>query len=126
MTEQEFLAKVSELREERIMRRFGAILRHRNLGIQANAMGVWRVPDDKAEEVGVKMAAFPQVSHCYQRAARPGWPYNLFAMIHGQHTEDCEQVAKLISQETGIRDYCLLYSTRELKKTSMRYFTEGD
>ena len=89
-------------------------------------MGVWAVPEDKAEEMGAKMAAFSQVSHCYQRPMLPGWPYNVYTMIHGKAREECERVAMLISHETGIGDYILLYSTRELKKVSMRYFTEED
>jgi DNA-binding Lrp family transcriptional regulator len=122
----ELLTKMQRMRDQDIMRRFGAIVRHRNLGFTANAMGAWIVPDDKAEEIGIKMAAFQQVSHCYQRPARPGWPYNMFTMIHGKSKEKCEEVAELMSENTGINNYRLLYSTRELKKISMKYFTEGD
>ena len=122
--EEDLLVKLREMDDQGIIRRFSAILRHRNVGFSANAMGAWRVPENKAEEVGTKMAKFPQVSHCYQRPTFPTWPYSLFTMIHGKTTEDCERVAKLISQDTGIEDYRLLYSTREFKKVSMRYFTE--
>jgi len=124
--EEELLAKIRELKDRGVIRRLSAILRHRNLGISANAMGAWRVPEDMAEEVGTKMAAFSQISHCYQRPTCPGWPYSLFTMIHGRTAKDCEQIAESISQDTGIKDYRLLYSTRELKKVSMRYFTEKD
>ncbi|MFC1713891.1 Lrp/AsnC family transcriptional regulator [Candidatus Poribacteria bacterium] len=124
--EEALVTKLQEMDDEGIIRRFSAILRHRNVGFSANAMGAWRVPEDRAEEVGTKMAKFSQVSHCYQRPTFPTWPYSLFTMIHGKTAEDCEQVAKLISQDTGIDDYRLLYSTREFKKVSMRYFTEED
>lgn len=120
--EEELLAKIRELKDCGIIRRLSAVLHHRNVGIRANAMGVWCVPEDKVEEVGTKMAEFPQVSHCYQRVTRPGWLYNIFAMIHGKTVEDCQQVANRISQDTGIKNYHLLYSTHELKKVSMRYF----
>jgi DNA-binding Lrp family transcriptional regulator len=122
----EFLTRIQWMRDQDIMRRFGAIVRHRNLGFTANGMGVWIVPEDKAEETGMRMAAFPQVSHCYQRPVKPGWSYNLFTMIHGKSKEKCEEIAKLISADTGIDDYRILYSTRELKKVSMKYFTEGE
>jgi DNA-binding Lrp family transcriptional regulator len=123
---EELLEKIQKMKAQGTIRRFGAIVRHRNLGFRANAMGVWVVPDNRTEEVGIKMAAFPQVSHCYQRPIRPGWPYNLFTMIHGKSAGECEKTAKLISEKTEIKDYCLLYSTRELKKASMKYFAEGD
>jgi len=121
--EYELLSKVKELKDQGIIRRFGAILRHKKVGIGANAMGVWCVPEEKIEESGAIMATFPQVSHCYQRVTRPGWNYNVYTMIHGKTVEDCEQTAKAISQSTSITDYRLLYSVRELKKISMRYFT---
>jgi len=124
--EKDLVTKLQEMDDQGIIRRFSAILHHRSVGFSANAMGAWRVPEDKAEEVGTKMAKFPQVSHCYQRPTFPTWPYSLFTMIHGKTAEDCEQVAKLISQDTGIEDYRLLYSTREFKKVSMRYFTEKE
>jgi DNA-binding Lrp family transcriptional regulator len=126
MKEEDLLVKLREMDDNGVIRRFSAILRHRNVGFSANAMGAWCVPEDRTEEVGARMAAFSQVSHCYQRPVLPTWPYNLFTMIHGKTPEDCEQVAKLISQDTGIEEYRLLYSTREFKKVSMRYFTEKD
>jgi DNA-binding Lrp family transcriptional regulator len=122
--EVELLSKVRELEEQGIIRRFGAVLRQRNVGMESNAMGVWHVPDEKIKESGAIMATFSQVSHCYQRVTSPEWIYNLYTMIHGKTAEDCDQVAKNISNNTGITDYRLLYSTRELKKKSMRYFTE--
>ena len=124
--EEDLLTKLQKMEDQGIIRRFSAILRHRSVGFSANAMGVWRVPENRTEEVGAKMAAFPQVSHCYQRPVLPTWPYSLFTMIHGKTPEDCQRVAELISQDTGIDDYRLLYSVRELKKVSMRYFTEED
>jgi len=120
--EEELLTKIRELKDSGVIRRFSAVLHHRNVGIRANAMGVWCVPEGKVEEVGAKMATFPQVSHCYQRVTQPGWRYNVFTMIHGKTVEDCQQVANLISKDTEVKDYRLLYSIRELKKVSMKYF----
>jgi len=124
--EKELLSKIRVLKERGIIRRFGATLRHRNAGYVANAMVVWHAPEEKVKEVGNAMASFPEVSHCYQRAICSDWTYNLFTMIHGKSREECENTARLISQKVKISDYRLLYSTRELKKTSMKYFQEGE
>ena len=35
-----------------VMRRFAAILRHRQVGFTANGMIVWKVPEDKIADVG--------------------------------------------------------------------------
>lgn len=123
MSEEELLAAVRGFLERGIIRRFGAAVRHQDLGYVANAMVVWEVPPERLEEVGRMMAAFDEVTHCYQRSpCPPHWPYNLFTVIHGQTEEDCYRIAKALSRATGITSYRLLFSTAELKKSSMKYF----
>ena len=80
----ELLAKAAELQETGQMRRFAAVLYHRSAGFTANGMGVWKVPDERVDEMGQLMAAYRGVSHCYQRPTYPDWPYNLFSMTHGR------------------------------------------
>ncbi|WP_425800566.1 Lrp/AsnC family transcriptional regulator [Desulfitobacterium sp. Sab5] len=123
-TENEVLELTRSLLERGLIRRFGAVLRHQKAGFTANAMGVWPVPEDQAHEIGKKMSAFREVSHCYQRPTLPDWPYTLFTMIHGQSVEDCQNVMERISEETGIKEYRMLFSKAELKKSSMQYFME--
>ena len=115
---------VKRLKNEGYIRRFGATLRHRNSGFSANAMVVWRIPDEKIDEVGRVMASFREVTHCYHRRPQGHWNYNLFTMIHGNGEEKCRQIAEKISQATAMTDYQLLFSHQELKKTTMRYFYE--
>jgi DNA-binding Lrp family transcriptional regulator len=125
LTESELLIKIREFKEKKIIRRFGATLNHRKVGFHSNAMAVWIVPTDRVAEVSKIMISFPQVSHCYERTTQPGWPYNLFTMIHGQSKQECEKVISLISDLTVIKSYNILYSSEELKKTSMKYFCES-
>ncbi|MEK9659029.1 MAG: AsnC family transcriptional regulator [Chloroflexota bacterium] len=108
------------------MRRYSAVLYHRKAGFRANAMTVWRVPEERAVEVGLKMAESPWVTHCYQRPTFPDWPYTHFTMIHAATQGKCEEIAREMSEATGITDYQLLYSTREYKKTRVRYFVEDE
>lgn len=124
LTEEELLAHARRLIDEGLMRRFAAVLYHRKAGFRANAMGVWNVPDEQVEEIGFQMGAFAAVSHCYQRPRYPDWPYNIFTMVHGRTEADCERVLQAISEQTGIRDYRALYSTREYKKVRVRYYTD--
>jgi len=114
------------LLEADVVRRFGAVLRHQKAGFTANAMGVWQVDPDQAAEVGEIMARFREVSHCYERPTLPDWPYSLFTMIHGRTVEDCGDVMKRISLATGVNTYSMLFSTAELKKSSMQYFLEDE
>lgn len=124
--EQKVLLQTQNLVREQVIRRFGAVLRHQRAGFTANAMGVWQVPVEKAEETGKVMASFREVSHCYQRPTLADWPYNLFTMIHARSKEECGAIMAKISKATGIKDYSMLFSIKELKKSSMRYYMEED
>jgi DNA-binding Lrp family transcriptional regulator len=124
MSEEELLKEARRLQEEGVMRRFGAVLYHRRAGFSANAMAVWAVPTEKVEESGRRIASFPQVTHCYQRPTYPDWPYSIFSMVHAQTQEGCQRVVQEISRETGIREFTLLFSTKEYKKSRVRYFMD--
>ncbi|MFQ6015564.1 MAG: AsnC family transcriptional regulator [Anaerolineae bacterium] len=125
VTQEALLARARAMQEAGLIRRFAAVLHHRRAGFSANGMACWRVPEEQIGEVGRTAASFPQVSHCYQRPTYPDWPYNLFTMIHARSKEECEGIAEEISEQTGIDDYIILYSTKEYKKTRVKYFIEG-
>ncbi len=124
ISERQLLKRIREMKKIGIIRRFGATLYHRRIGFKANAMVVWQVPKEQVEVVGKIMASFSEVSHCYQRSTCSKWPYNMFIMVHGKSSLECEKVVAKISAATGIKKYKLLYSTAELKKSSMKYFME--
>ena len=44
------------------LRRIGAIVNHYEVGLSAGEMVVWQVEADRIEEVGKKLAEFPEVS----------------------------------------------------------------
>ncbi len=116
-------AVMQSLIERGFMRRMAAILYHRRAGFRANGMGVWAVPEDDVVEIGEQMASFANVSHCYRRPTYPDWPYNVFTMVHGTSTEQCEEILAAISRTTGVDQYISLYSTREYKKTRTKFYT---
>lgn len=122
LTTEELFALAKDFQERRIMRRYSAVLHHRRSGFKANAMIVWKVPEDRAEEVGLTMAAHNAVTHCYERPTFPDWPYTHFTMVHATTPEGCEEINNEISEATGITERLVLYSTREYKKTRVRYF----
>jgi DNA-binding Lrp family transcriptional regulator len=122
ITTAELFAKAKEYEDIGIMRRFAAILRHRDAGFVANGMVVWHVPEDKIDEVGFKLAAFPQVSHCYRRPVYPDWRFNLFSMVHARSLDAAEKMAVEMSETIGMKDYQILFSSREFKKERVRYF----
>ena len=114
--------RAKQYERDGVMRRFAAILRHRDAGFSANGMVVWRVPREIIDDVGYKIASFPQVSHCYQRPVYDDWPYNLFSMIHARSVHAAEAMASQISNTVKMGDYRILFSSKEFKKERVRYF----
>ena len=122
ITTQQLFGKAREYESIGLMRRFAAILRHRDAGFVANGMVVWHVPEDRVDDVGFKLAAYPQVSHCYRRPIYPDWQYNVFSMIHARTLDAAEKMAVEMSEMIGVSDYKILFSSREFKKERVKYF----
>jgi DNA-binding Lrp family transcriptional regulator len=121
MNEEAVLDTIGTLVKQGVIRKFGAILRHQRAGITRNAMVVWAVPPERAEEAGNVFASFPEITHCYERRPPFEGRYNLFTMIHAGKGALEELIAR-ISSKAGIGDYQVLESLEEFKKTSMEYF----
>lgn len=126
-SEAEVLERLRRLAATGVVRRVAAVPNHYRLGVRANAMTVWDVQDERVSELGRQVGALPFVSHCYQRPRRlPGWPYNLFAMLHGRSRAETEaqraRIARLLG--SACRGSDVLYSTRILKKTGLRLAPE--
>lgn len=122
ITEELFLETLERLCREGVIRRFGATLRHQRSGFTANAMVAWQVDEERMQQVGRLMAGFDQVSHCYRRNPTGEWPYNLYTMVHAENEMSCRETARQMALKAGVDHYILLFSRRELKKTSMEYF----
>lgn len=120
--EDQLMHKLKIYSETGILKRIGAILYHRRAGFNANAMVVWKVDNEDLDNVGKYMASLLEVSHCYERKPCISWNYNLYTMIHEKDRENCNKIIEKIATTIGVTNYRILYSTRELKKTSMKYF----
>ncbi len=124
VTEEEFLQRVQDFVQEKKIRKMGAVLRHREVGFKFNALCAWEVPKEKLDEVAKIMSNHPAVSHCYDRNTAPNWNYNLYTMIHAKTREECDSIILELSRLTGVENYQVLYSKKEWKKTSMKYFKD--
>ena len=122
VSEKEVLTTLENFSKQGIIRRLGATLRHQKSGLTANAMVAWQVVEEKVAETGQKFAQKSAVSHCYRRNPVPGWPYNLYTMVHATNKEKCLETTREMASEAGLNTYSVLFSQQELKKTSMRYF----
>ncbi len=124
LTEEEFLARVKTMAAEKKIRKMGAVLRHREVGFNANALCAWCVPPDNLDAAAQVMSSHAAVSHCYDRTPAPNWNYNLYTMIHAKTRSECETIINELAALVGVDDYKILYTKREWKKTGMKYFCE--
>jgi len=122
ISQEALLEKLKDLCNRGIIRRFGATIRHQKSGFEANAMAAWEVDEDRIDKVGKILASFSQVSHCYRRNPTENWPYNLYTMIHSRDEKSCREIVRKMSDKASVDTYILLFSRKELKKTSMKYF----
>ncbi|MBN1612998.1 MAG: Lrp/AsnC family transcriptional regulator [Deltaproteobacteria bacterium] len=122
ITEDEVIATIRSLIGRGLIRRFGAVLGHRRAGFTGNVMVLWAVPAERIEEVGTLLAAFEQVSHCYERDPAFEGKYNLFTMIHLKGLEDRDELIRKMALAVGIEDRLALASEEEYKKSSREYF----
>jgi len=116
------LALLQRLQAEGAIRRIAAVPNHYRLGYRHNGMTVWDVDDAEIDRLGALIGAQPFVSHCYRRPRREGWPYNLFAMVHGRDASDIEAYRNQIRALLGSACHAneMLVSSRILKKTGLR------
>ncbi|NMP31783.1 Lrp/AsnC family transcriptional regulator [Thalassotalea sp. M1531] len=124
LTEQEVIDAVNSWQEQGLIKRFGLVVKHRKLGFIANAMVVWNIPDELVEDVAAKLAKQSCVTLCYRRPrVLPGWPYNLFCMIHGQCREKVLASLEAICQELSLThiEKDVLFSTKAYKQNGARY-----
>ena len=122
--EETVIDTVRDLQETGVIKRFGVVVRHHELGFQANAMVVWDVPDESVHAVAKRLADDPHVTLCYRRPRRlPSWPYNVFCMIHGKDRENVQRTISALRRTHGIQNlsHCVLFSRRRFKQRGAVY-----
>jgi siroheme decarboxylase len=124
LSESEVLETLAKWQDLGLVRRFGVVVRHHELGFGANAMCVWDVPDAKVSAVGKALAAEPAVTLCYRRArVLPSWRFNLYCMLHGRERAEVMGTLAGIEARHGLGRYPgdVLFSVRRFKQTGARY-----
>ena len=105
-SETEVIATLARWRDQGIVKRYGAVVRHRELGYRANAMCVFDIPPEKLDEVAAQLAAAPEVRLCYERPRRgEAWPYNLFCMVHGKDREGVLGMVAGLVKRLGLEEF---------------------
>ncbi len=124
--QEEVIEAIKQLKQQKFIKRFGVVVKHRKLGYQSNAMVVWNIKDEEVDKFGQLFAGDNSVTLCYQRPRRrPHWPYNLFTMIHGKKREEVlEQIQRLIDEHQINSPYEILFSSRCFKQRGAVYHSK--
>jgi len=127
LDEQEVISRICGLIDSGVVKRFGIVVRHKELGYHANAMITWDVPDNRIAELGPRIAAHSFVTLCYERQRAVEWPYNLYCMIHGSDRETVLSQIDGLCRDEGIEDLdkAVLFSQRRFKQRGARYGIES-
>jgi siroheme decarboxylase len=126
VSEPDVLTQMAAWRREGVIHRLGASVNYRKIGYQANAMMALDVDESAIWAAGSELAGYSRISHCYQRASAPHWPYNLYAMIHARQQREIQEFADRVTSALRPRGLALLYTTHEYKKSPVCYFTEDE
>ena len=127
LSEAEVIARLEYLKQAGIIRRFGVVVRHHEVGYGANAMVVWDVPDEQVRELGRCLAEFDFITLCYRRPRHlPQWRYNLYCMIHGKSRDEVHSHLEWMVNRCGLRNlpHEVLFSRRRFKQRGAAYFAE--
>jgi DNA-binding Lrp family transcriptional regulator len=110
------LLHIAGMIQDGVINRLGAMVNHNKLGFTANAMFACEAKKPRAIKIGEKLAALRIVSHCYERKKFKGWPYNIFAMMHGSSIGDIRKVVERFVKKEGIKSFAILPTAEKLKK----------
>jgi len=125
LPENEVIDRLRALRESGVVRRFGIIVRHHEVGYGANAMVVWDVPDEQVATLGHCLAGFDFINLCYHRPRRPPrWRYNLYCMIHGRDRAEVLAHLEWMLNRCELQGlpHAVLFSRRRFKQRGAVYF----
>ncbi|MCT4584314.1 MAG: Lrp/AsnC family transcriptional regulator [Peptostreptococcaceae bacterium] len=117
----DLINRLQKLNKEGVLKRISPIMYHYKTKYKYNVMTVWKIEDNCKEEFLKKLLSFDMISHVYEREVKEEFDYNMYAMIHSSNEEDIFKIVKKIKELKGIISYDLLFTKKELKKTSPDY-----
>lgn len=101
LAEQEVLERITWLKEQGILTRFGPFFDAAAMG-GAFCLCAMAVPDEEFEEVMTKVNAHAEVAHNYERAHR----LNMWFVLATETPEGIDRTARAIERETGLTVHC--------------------
>jgi DNA-binding Lrp family transcriptional regulator len=97
MTEEEVLSRIARLKQEGIIRRFGASINSRRIGFVSTLLAA-KVPTAKFDSFVETVSSCPGVTHNYERRH----DYNVWFTLISPSPEDQQRTIKELAEKTGV------------------------
>ena len=97
MTETEVLSRIAKLKEQGIIRRFGASINSRRVGFVSTLLAA-KVPQEKFDFFVETVNACPGVTHNYERSHE----YNVWFTLIAPSGEEKQKTIQELEEKTGI------------------------
>lgn len=127
LTESQVIALLQKWQQTGRIKRFGLVVQHHRLGLNANAMVVWDIPACEVDAIGEKLSDEAKVTLCYRRKRQlPDWRYNLYCMVHGTDRKTVLKYIDVLNKKHDLSQYpqTVLFSKRQFKQRGARYYTK--
>jgi len=122
VTEAQALEQMKSLVKKGCLKRIGSFLKPPAAVQETRTLVVWQIPDEKLERIGPEIAGFGEVLYADRRPAYSEFPYSLYTMIRAGTPAELEVLTRRMQDRIGKWPHQVLVTTRELKKTPMKYF----
>lgn len=100
ISEDTLIERIKTLKENRIIRRFGAVFDSRKLGYVSTLVAV-RIPDaGRIPAVAAEINRFDEVTHNYQRENR----FNLWFTLIAESRKRVEEIISRVESQSGVEE----------------------
>ena len=100
LSEEDVIARIGRMLDEKILTRFGPLYNAEKLG-GGLTLAAMKLPEEKFDEIAEKVNAFPEVAHNYAREHE----LNMWFVLATETPEDIAQTCKRIEEATGYKVY---------------------
>lgn len=110
LPKQTVLEEIKKLKHQNIIRRIGAVFDSNKLGFKSLLIGL-KVHPQNLDKVGIKIAYFKEVTHCYARQHE----YNLWFTVTSQTQKKIIMILSMIRKMEGVQAVLFLPAVKTFK-----------
>jgi len=110
ISEDETIRRIRKMKENKIIRRIGAVFDGARLG-RVSTLCAARVPEDRLDKFVKIVNANKNVTHNYQRHHE----YNIWFTVSAEHAKELESFLEELKKKTGVQDILDMRAVKTFK-----------